>query len=286
MRVLVTGYGGQLGYDVVRELESRKIECIGVSRAEFDLTDFAAVRSFVEGWAPDVVIHCAAYTAVDQAETETELCQQVNAAATRNIAEICRDIKSKLLYVSTDYVFPGDGDRFYEVDADKGPKNVYGRSKLAGEEAVQAVLAEYFIVRVSWVFGIHGRNFIKTMLKRGEGKTKLTIVGDQVGSPTYTVDLARLLCDMAATDRYGVYQASNEGICSWAQFAQEIFDQAQMPVKVFPVGSEEYPTKAVRPKNSRMSKKSLDQAGFSRLPSWQDALRRYLAELAAGGGQS
>ena len=286
MKVLVTGVKGQLGYDVVNELTKRGIEAVGVDIQDMDITDAASVEKVIGKAAPDAVIHCAAYTAVDQAESEPELCQQVNAAATRNIAEICRDIKSKLLYISTDYVFPGEGDRFYEVDAAKGPKNVYGSSKLAGEEAVQAVLAEYFIVRVSWVFGIHGRNFIKTMLKLGEGKTKLTIVGDQVGSPTYTVDLARLLCDMAATDRYGVYQASNEGICSWAQFAQEIFDQAQMPVKVFPVGSEEYPTKAVRPKNSRMSKKSLDQAGFLRLPSWQDALRRYLTELADCNRQS
>jgi len=278
MRVLVTGYGGQLGYDVVRELESRKIECIGVSRAEFDLTDFAVVRSFVTGWAPDVVIHCAAYTAVDQAESEPELCRQVNAAATRNIAEICRDIKSKLLYISTDYVFPGDGDRFYEVEDAKGPKNIYGASKLAGEEAVQATMTEYFIVRISWVFGLHGGNFVKTMLNLGKDRTKLTVVSDQVGSPTYTADLARLLCDMAETDHYGIYQASNEGVCSWYEFAREIFEQAQMPVKVFPVGSAEYPTKAERPKNSRLSKKSLDQAGFLRLPSWQDALRRYLIE--------
>jgi len=279
MKVLVTGYAGQLGFDVIKALQERAIDCIGVTRQDFDLTDFAATRHFIEAYAPDAIIHCSAYTAVDRAEDEPELCQQVNCAAVRNLAEVCRDQKAKLMYISTDYVFPGDGTAFYEADAPKGPKNVYGKTKLAGEMAVQEILAEYFIVRISWVFGINGKNFVKTMLALGKTRNKLTVVGDQIGSPTYTADLAALLCDMVVTEKYGVYQATNEGLCSWAEFAQEIFDQAGLAVKVLPVSSAEYPTKASRPHNSRLSKKSLDAAGFKRLPAWQDAVGRYLREL-------
>ena len=278
MKVLVTGYTGQLGYDVVKELKHRNIECIGTTRKDFSLTDTEKMKSFVENYRPDAIIHCAAYTAVDKAEDEPELCQAVNTDATRELAKICRDINAKMIYISTDYVFPGDGDNFYEPEDEKAPQNVYGQTKLDGEKAVQEILDKYFIVRISWVFGANGRNFIKTMLNLAKTHDRLTVVNDQIGSPTYTVDLAKLLCDMVQTDKYG-YHATNEGICSWYDFACEIFKQADIKIDVEPVPSTAFPTKAIRPHNSRMSKKCLDEAGFNRLPAWQDALVRYLQEL-------
>lgn len=279
MKILVTGYSGQLGCDVVKELQNRNIECIGTTRDDFSLTDTAAMRSFITAYKPDAVIHCAAYTAVDRAEDEPEICRAVNADATRALAEICREVDAKLIYISTDYVFPGGGADYYEVDDRKAPLNVYGRSKLDGEAAVQAVLDKYFIVRISWVFGINGRNFVKTMLNLAETHGKLTVVDDQIGSPTYTADLAKLLCGMVQTEAYGIYHATNEGVCSWYDFAVEIFKQSGIDVDVQPVPSSSFPTKAKRPHNSRLSKKSLDQAGFQRLPKWQDALSRFLHEL-------
>jgi len=281
MKVLVTGVTGQLGHDVMRELENRGIEGIAASRKDFSLTDKEAMGKFLWANKPDVVIHCAAYTAVDKAEDEPEVAMQVNGEATRNMAETCREIGAKMIYISTDYVFPGDGEDYYEVDAPKAPQNAYGRSKLAGEQAVQEILQKYFIVRISWVFGINGKNFIRTMLKLSETHDKLTVVDDQVGSPTYTLDLAQLLVDMAESEKYGVYHATNEGVCSWAELAAEVFRQKGRNTVVEPVPSTAYPTKAVRPKNSRMSKKSLDEAGFKRLPKWQDAVGRYLIELSA-----
>ena len=279
MKVLVTGVTGQLGYDCVQELERRGIEARGVASRDFSLTDYAAAKEYIEAYRPDVIMHCAAYTAVDKAEDEREICEAVNADGTRNLAKIARALAAKLIYISTDYVFPGDGENFYEPEDRKEPQNVYGRSKLHGEEAVQELLDKYFIVRISWVFGINGRNFIRTMLKLAESHDTLTVVDDQVGSPTYTHDLAVLLADMAQSDKYGVYHATNEGVCSWAELAAETFRQAGRKVTVTPVPSSAYPTKAVRPKNSRMSKKCLDAAGFSRLPAWQDAVGRYLREL-------
>lgn len=279
MKVLVTGYTGQLGYDVVVELKRRNIECIGTTRKDFSLTDTEKMKSFIEKYNPDAVIHCAAYTAVDKAEDEPELCRAVNTDATRALAKICKEINAKMIYISTDYVFPGDGDSFYEPEDEKAPQNVYGQTKLDGEKTVQEILDKYFIVRISWVFGINGKNFIKTMLNLAKTHDKLTVVNDQIGSPTYTVDLAKLLCDMVQTDKYGVYHATNEGICSWYDFACEIFKQAGIKIDVEPVPSTAFPTKATRPHNSRMSKKCLDKAGFNRLPTWQDALSRYLQEL-------
>ncbi len=279
MKVLVTGVGGQLGFDVMRELARRGVEALGADRAEFDITDAGATRKFITDYAPDAVIHCSAYTAVDKAEDEAEACRAVNADGPANIARVCRDIGAKMVYISTDYVFPGNGETFYEPGDPTGPRNVYGQTKLEGEEAVQAIWPNHFIVRISWVFGKNGNNFIKTMLRLGREREALSVVADQWGSPTYTKDLAPLLCDMIETERYGVYHATNEGVTNWADFAKEIFKEAGISCQVHPVSTEEYPTKAARPKNSRLSKTCLEEAGFAKLPTWQDALRRYLKEL-------
>ncbi len=281
MKVLVTGITGQLGFDVLNELHNRNIEVIGTARKDFDLTNENNIIDFITAKKPNAVIHCAAYTAVDKAEDEPELAMKVNGAATEAIAKVCHDINAKMIYISTDYVFPGNGDKPYEIDDEKNPPNAYGLSKLAGEEAVIKNLDKYFIVRISWVFGLNGKNFVKTMLRLSATKDKLTVVNDQIGSPTFTADLANLLVDMIQTDKYGIYHATNEGFCSWAEFAAEIFRQADINTEVIPIPSSAYPTRAIRPKNSRLSKKSLDKAGFKRLPSWKDAVGRYLIELSS-----
>ena len=279
MRVLVTGVKGQLGYEVCRELTVRGIENRGVDIDDFDLTDEKAVMEAISAYRPDVVVHCAAYTAVDRAEENEDVCRAVNVDGTRFVARACRAVDAKMVYFSTDYVFPGTGEDFYEVDSPKGPQSVYGRTKLEGEEAVRETLEKYFILRISWVFGINGNNFIRTMLRLSNDHDTLRVVCDQIGSPTYAHDLAPLICDLLATEKYGTYHATNEGVCSWAEFAETIMKAADRPTRIIPVTTEEYGAKAARPLNSRMSKKSLDEAGFARLPSWQDALRRYLAEL-------
>ena len=224
-------------------------------------------------------MHCAAYTKVDRAEYEPELCAAINAAGTRNIAEACAQIGAKLLYISTDYVFTGTGERFYEPDDPTGPLSVYGRTKLAGEKAVKELLTRYYIVRISWVFGLNGNNFIKTMLRLSETNDIVRVVADQIGSPTYTADLAPLLCDMIATEKYGTYHATNEGVCSWADLAEEVFRQAGKNTKVQRISTAEYPTRAVRPLNSRMSKEKLIQQGFAPMPDWREAVRNYLKFL-------
>lgn len=277
---LVTGTSGQLGSDVLAELKRRGIGCFAATRQELPLGEGRAAE-VLSRLKPEVVVHCAAYTAVDKAEDEPELCRRVNAAGTAELAAACRAAGAKLVYISTDYVFPGDGTDFYRPEDEKGPQNVYGASKLAGEQAVQAALERYFIVRISWVFGRNGKNFIRTMLNLAKTHDRLTVVDDQTGSPTYTADLAPLLCDMAATDKYGVYHATNEGVCSWADLAVETFRLAGLPVTVERVPSAAYPTKARRPKNSRLDKSCLDAAGFRRLPPWQDAVARYLREIEA-----
>lgn len=281
-RILVTGVTGQLGHDVAAELTLRGAAVIGAFRREMPLTDPEVCAAFVENARPETVIHCAAYTAVDQAEEEAALCYTINAEATGAIAAACRRAGAKLLYISTDYVFSGEGDTPYETDAAMAPQNVYGASKLAGEEAVRAALKAYFIVRTSWVFGGDGKNFIRTMLHLTKSHDRLTVVADQIGSPTYTVDLARLLADMAESRKFGVYHATNEGFCSWYDLAAEVFRQRGLSVAVEPVSSAAYSTKARRPHNSRLSKRSLDAAGFRRLPPWPDAVRRYLTKLADG----
>lgn len=279
MKFLVTGVKGQLGHDVMNELVKRGHEGVGVDIDEMDITDAKQVRTVISEAQVDGVIHCAAYTAVDAAEDNQELCRKVNAYGTRNIAEVCKALDIKMMYISTDYVFDGEGERPWEPDDKRSPLNVYGQTKCEGEEAIEELLEKYFIVRIAWVFGINGKNFIKTMLNLGKTHDKLTVVADQIGSPTYTYDLSRLLVDMIETDKYGRYHATNEGFCSWYEFAKEIFAQAGMKVEVSPVGSEEYPSKARRPHNSRMAKEKLEQNGFERLPIWQDALKRYLVEL-------
>ena len=280
MKVLVTGVKGQLGYDVMKECEKRGIEAIGVDVEEMDITDAAACERVITEAKADAVIHCAAYTAVDAAEDNEDLCRKVNAEGTRNIAEVCRKLDIKMMYFSTDYVFNGQGERPWEPDDPREPLNVYGQTKYEGELAVQELLEKYFIVRIAWVFGVNGKNFIKTMLRLGKERGAVSVVDDQIGSPTYTYDLARLVVDMIQTDRYGIYHATNEGLCSWYEFACQIFKAAGMnQVKVTPVDSTAFPAKAKRPHNSRMDKSKLAENGFEPLPSWEDALERYLKEI-------
>ncbi len=279
MKILVTGYNGQLGYDVVKELNSRSVECRGVDMEDFDITDRDETVGYICDYAPDAVIHCAAYTAVDRAEDDEENCRKVNADGTENIAVACEKLRAKMLYVSTDYVYGGDGEAPFETDSPTNPKNVYGVTKLEGEKAVMKYIDKFFIVRTSWVFGINGSNFVKTMLRLGDEKESLNVVCDQVGSPTYTPDLARLICDLIVTEKYGIYHGTNENFCSWAEFAAEIMKLGGKKTVINPVPSSEYPTKAERPHNSRLSKKCLDEAGIKRLPTWQDALKRFLKEM-------
>ncbi len=279
MRVLVTGAKGQLGTDLMNELKKRGLEGIGVDVEEMDITDPEACRRVISAANVDAVIHCAAYTAVDAAEDHVELCRRINGEGTRNVALACKESGVKLMYISTDYVFDGQGSRPWEPDDHRDPLNVYGQTKYEGELAVEELSDKYFIVRIAWVFGVAGKNFIKTMLRLGRQNGAVSVVDDQIGSPTYTYDLARLLVDMIQTDKYGRYHATNEGLCSWYEFACEIFRQAGMDVKVTPVTSEAFAAKAKRPFNSRMSKEKLSDNGFVRLPSWQDALGRFLKEI-------
>ena len=285
MKVLVTGVKGQLGHDVVNEMEKRGLTPVGVDLAEMDITDKEACDRVITEANVEAVIHCAAYTAVDAAEDNVDVCMKVNAGGTRNIAEVCKKLGIKMMYISTDYVFDGQGTRPWEPDDERHPLNVYGQSKYEGELAVEELVEKFFTVRIAWVFGVNGKNFIKTMLRIGKERGAASVVDDQIGSPTYTYDLARLLVDMIQTDKYGRYHATNEGLCSWYEFACEIFKQAAEidpaygKVSVSPVSSDQYPAKAKRPSNSRMSKEKLTENGFEKLPTWQDALHRYLREI-------
>ena len=281
-KIIVTGVKGQLGYDCLRRLkESGFKNVLGIDIEDLDITDETAVNELILKEKPEVFIHNAAWTAVDKAEQYKEQVYKVNALGPKYIAEACKKVNAKMIYISTDYVFDGKGVRYFEVNDKKDGLSIYGKTKSQGEDFVIASLEKYFIVRISWVFGINGHNFIKTMLKLAQdGKKELNIVNDQVGSPTYTYDLAKLLVEMMQTDKYGIYHATNEGTCSWAEFASYIFKVANKDVRVNGVTTEEYkkmvPAQADRPLNSRMSKNSLDEAGFSRLPSWKDAVSRYI----------
>lgn len=279
MKILVTGYSGQLGHDVVREGQLHGLNMIGTSSKDLDITQQQEVSEFVNRVKPDAIIHCAAYTAVDKAEFEKDKCWNVNVKGTRYVANAAKDVDAKFMYISTDYVFDGKGTTpFLESDTPK-PIGYYGLTKSEGENSVRSILDEWFIVRISWVFGINGNNFIKTMLRLAQSHDQLKVVCDQFGSPTYTRDLARLLIEMIQTTKYGLYHASNEGFCNWADLSQEIFKQAGIDVKVAGISTAEYPTAAERPKNSRLSKQKLMDNGFGLLPNWQDALGRFLSEL-------
>ena len=284
MKILVTGVKGQLGYDVVNECQKRGYDAIGVDVEEMDITNPEAVDRVIAEANPDAVIHCAAWTAVDAAEEPENVAKvrAVNADGTQNIANVCKKLNCKLLYISTDYVFDGQGSEPWLPDQkDYRPLNVYGQTKLEGELAVANTVEKYFIVRIAWVFGVNGKNFIKTMLNVGKTHDTIRVVNDQIGTPTYTCDLARLLVDMAESKKYGYYHATNEGgYISWYDFACEIFRQAGYPTKVVPVTTAEYGlSKAKRPFNSRLDKHKLVENGFTPLPDWKDALKRYLKEI-------
>lgn len=304
MKVFVTGVGGQLGYDVVHRLRSRGIECVGtdildawvdtieddiknnVPYVKLDITDASAVEKTIEDSGCDVVVHCAAWTAVDMAEDDdkVEKVRAINAGGTQNIANACKKIDAKMVYISTDYVFDGQGTEPWDPDCkDYKPLNVYGQTKLEGELAVSETLDKYFIVRIAWVFGVNGNNFIKTMLKVGKEHDEIKVVNDQVGTPTFTYDLARLLCDMIETDKYGYYHATNEGgYISWYDFTVEIFKQVGYTTKVNPVTTAEYgESVAARPFNSRLDRSKIVKNGFEPLPDWKDAVRRYLEAVKA-----
>ena len=302
MKVFVTGVCGQLGHDVMNELSKRGYEGIGtdiapeyagvqdgtaVTKAPYvslDITDKQAVTKIITDIHPDVIVHCAAWTAVDMAEDDdkVEKVRAINAGGTQNIADVAKAIDAKMVYISTDYVFDGQGTEPWDPDCkDYKPMNVYGQTKLEGELAVANTLSKYFIVRIAWVFGKNGKNFIKTMLKVGKTHDEVRVVNDQIGTPTYTFDLARLLVDMIETDKYGYYHATNEGgYISWYDFTKEIYKDAGYTTKVIPVTTEEYGlSKAARPFNSRLDKSKLTENGFRPLPSWQDAVKRYIDEL-------
>lgn len=301
MKVFVTGVNGQLGHDVMNELYKRGYEATGSDIADtyvgindfspvttmpyvkLDITDTEEVNRVISGLEPDVVIHCAAWTAVDMAEDDDkiELVRNVNAHGTENIAKACKNIDAKMIYISTDYVFDGQGTKPWSPDCkDYKPLNVYGQTKLEGELAVSSILDKYFIVRIAWVFGLNGKNFIKTMINVGKSHDAVRVVNDQIGTPTYTLDLSRLLVDMIETEKYGYYHVTNEGgYISWYDFTKEIYKQYGLDTKVIPVTTEEYGlSKAKRPFNSRLDKSKLIENGFTPLPTWQDALRRYLEE--------
>ena len=302
MKFFVTGVAGQLGHDVMNELAKRGYEGVGSDIAPqysgvedgssvttmpyvgMDITDAKAVRETILSVKPDVVVHCAAWTAVDLAEDEDkkEKVYAINAKGTQNIADVCKELDCKVIYISTDYVFNGQGTEPWQPDCkDYQPLNVYVKTKLEGELAISNTVSKYFIVRIAWVFGLNGKNFIKTMLSVGKTHDEVRVVNDQIGTPTYTYDLSRLLVDMAETDKYGYYHATNEGgYISWYDFTCEIYKQAGLSTKVTPVTTAEYGvSKAARPFNSRLDKSKLTENGFRPLPTWQDALSRYLKEI-------
>ena len=278
MRILVTGAGGQLGHDCVISLKARGHDVLAPPHQEMDICDGGKVESYFTENHPEAVVHCAAWTAVDLAEDEPDRCREVNVGGTSNIAEMCGRYGIPMMYFSTDYVFNGKGTRPWKVDDPTGPISVYGKSKRDGEVPVRS-LAKHFIVRISWVFGVNGKNFIRTMLRLASSGKDLRVVDDQIGSPTYTKDLAELVSDMIVTDRYGIYHAHNSGECSWYELAMFVFETAGLDPSVEPITTDQFPMKAARPMNSRMDMSSLSASGFREPPDWKDAVRRYLKEL-------
>ncbi|MDP5274719.1 dTDP-4-dehydrorhamnose reductase [Chengkuizengella sp. 2205SS18-9] len=276
MKVLVTGANGQLGYDVVQKFSSIGIECIGVSRHDFDITDEQQTLEYITSIKPDVIVHCAAYTSVDEAEEDRKTCYAVNVEGTRNLAIASKKNDAKMVYISSDYVFNGEGTEPHSEDKPTYAVNYYGYTKEKGEEVVKERLDKYFIVRTSWLYGRNGKNFVKTMMKLAANKDEISVVNDQIGAPTYTKDLAALICDLIQTKHYGIYHGVNEGYCSWYEFALEIMKREEISVKVNPIPSVNYPTRAKRPYNSKLSKQNLINNGFSLLPDWKLALERYL----------
>lgn len=281
MKFLVTGISGQLGFDVCKYLRTNypKIEYKGVGIEDFDITDRASVESCIDSFNPNIIIHCAAYTAVDAAEDNEELAMQVNAVGSKYIAEQAKKKDIKLLYVSTDYVFNGKGEEPFKIEDETAPLNIYGKSKLAGEIAVKEEMDKYFIVRTSWVFGENGKNFIKTMINLSKDKTEINVIDDQIGSPTYTPDLAAFLTELALTENYGTYHATNEGFCSWADLAEYSLKVYGASTKINRIPTSSYPTRAKRPLNSRLDKSDIDRIGLKRLPSWQNAVERFIEQL-------
>jgi dTDP-4-dehydrorhamnose 3,5-epimerase/reductase len=278
-KFMVTGVNGQLGHDVMKKLKEMDLYVIYPRRDEFDLTDKNQVNNYIIKEKPDVIIHCAAYTAVDKAEEEKDLCYSVNIEGTRAVAEVAAEVNAKVVYVSTDYVFDGLGQEPYAEEKETNPVNYYGYTKEQGEKIVKRLLDKYFIVRTSWVYGINGNNFVKTMLKLAESRDEINVVSDQIGAPTYTSDLADFIVKLVQTNNYGIYHGVNEGYCSWYEFATSIFVKSGINMKVNPITTEDYPTRAKRPLNSRLTKENTDMAEIDRLPHWEDALSRFLTVI-------
>ncbi len=277
--VLVTGSTGQLGYDIINELNVRNIPNKGLCRKDLDITNKIAIRRCLEKEKPECIIHCAGYTAVDKAdsnECEKKICMQVNYEATKNIAEVCKEFDIKLLYVSTDYVFDGNKEGEYETDDYVNPISTYGKSKACGEKAIVDILDKYYIIRTSWLFGLNGKNFVRTIQGLAEKNEQINVISDQIGSPTYTKDLAECICDIISDNKYGIYHVTNEGFCSWAQLAEEVIRLTNIKCNVRHISTIEFNAIAKRPLNSRLSKKKLIKNGFEKLPTWKNALERYL----------
>jgi dTDP-4-dehydrorhamnose reductase/dTDP-4-dehydrorhamnose 3,5-epimerase len=279
LKFMVTGANGQLGHDVMMKLKSLKYDVITPRRDEFDLANKDQVKKYILKEKPDVIIHCAAYTAVDKAEDEKDLCYSVNVEGTRAVAEAAKEINAKVVYVSTDYVFDGLGHEPHTEEKETNPINYYGYTKEQGEKIVSELIDKYFIVRTSWVYGLNGNNFVRTMLKLAETRNEINVVSDQIGAPTYTKDLAAFIVNLVQTNSYGTYHGVNEGYCSWYEFAKSIFEKSGIEMKVNPISTEDYPTKAKRPLNSKLSKENTTKAGIDKMPHWEDALTRFIEEL-------
>jgi len=279
LKFMVTGVNGQLGHDVMIKLKEMNLKVIAPRRDEFDLTDKNQVKNYILKENPDIIIHCAAYTAVDKAEEEKELCYAVNVDGTRTVAEAAKNINAKVVYISTDYVFDGLGEEPHSEDKDTNPINFYGYTKEQGEKIIQELVEKYYIIRTSWVFGTHGNNFVKTMLKLAETKSEVNVVDDQIGSPTYTIDLTNFILELIQSNEYGIYHGVNEGYCSWCDFAKAIFQISYKQIGVNPICSDEYPTKANRPKNSRLSTIRTSSKNIYKFPQWQQSLKEFLGSI-------